>query len=301
MDNRALREGGSAMSIHFTISRVNQDFFCTADGGPRFFVGRRVPYEGNIGLYNIFARTPLARLNYDPSNYTAQFGFWSEFIDPTVACEGRSFLTLNSYDRAAFTFGFGQFAAHVPNGDFVKYFRALLQQPEAGDYFPTLQIANGRIQKIDGPAPIVLETDDTTAPLMRYLNPGLAEVEDQEVIAAAKLIHWTTNHRPARLAQIEEMVATYRGFMRAADRRGLIDGRTADQCCAIADILHHGRGGTIAWSLIANALRTANPFDSLIAIGAPKWNERKRTLKTNIRANPAMSARRWSRSAADFV
>ena len=34
-------------------------FSVTADGGSKFFVGRRVPYEDNIGLYNIFARTPL--------------------------------------------------------------------------------------------------------------------------------------------------------------------------------------------------------------------------------------------------
>jgi hypothetical protein len=289
------------MSIRFTIVRQGRDFFCTADNGPKFFVGRRVPYEDNIGLYNIFARTPLTKLNYDPANYRSEFGFWAEFIDPTAECEGRNFLTLNSYDRAAFTFGFGQFAAHVPNGDFVKYFREILQRPEAADYFPTLRVAGGRIEKIDGAAPVALETDQSTAALMKYLNPTLDEVEDSEVIAAAKFIHWTVTHRPARLAQIEEMIDTYRGFMRAADTRRLIDGRTADQCCVVADILHHGRGGRIAWTSIADAIRSSRPFENLVAIGAPKWDERKRTLKRMILANPNMKTRKWSSASADFV
>lgn len=289
------------MAILFKIVRDNRDFYCTADNGPKFFVGRRVPYEDKIGLYNIFARTPLTKLNYDPANYSGEFGFWAEFIDPTAECEGRNFLTLNSYDRAAFTFGFGQFAAHVPNGDFVKYFRAMLQRPEAQDYFPNLRVRNGRIEKIDGSAPIQLESDNSTAALMSYLNPTLSEVEDQEVIAAAKFIHWTSTHRPARLAQITEMIDTYRGFMKEADRRGLIGGRTADQCCVVADILHHGRGGRIAWSLITDAIRSSRPFDNLIAIGAPKWDGRKATLKRKISANPNMATRKWSSAEGDFI
>lgn len=289
------------MSILFRIVRNGRDFFCTADDGPKFFVGRRVPFEDNIGLFNIFARTPLKKLDYNPANYQSEFGFWAEFIDPTAECEGRNFLTLNTYDRAAFTFGFGQFAAHVPNGDFVKYFRMMLSRPEASDYFPTLEVANGRIRKVDGPTPVQLEDDRSTAPLMNYLNPTLDEVEDQEVIASAKLIHWTTEHRPARLTQIEEMIDTYRGFMRAADGRRLIDGRTADQCCVIADILHHGRGGRMTWPLVTDALRSSRPFENLIAIGAPRWDGRKATLKRKIQANPNMRARKWSSAAGDFV
>ena len=289
------------MAILFKIIRDGRDFFCQADNGPRFFVGRRVPYEDNIGLYNVFAGSKLQKLDFEPANYVHEFGFWAEFIEPTAACEGRNFLTLNSYDRAAFTFGFGQFAAHVPNGDFVKFFRTMLQRPEASGYFPTLRVHGGRIEKTDGPTPVALETDESTAPLMRYLNPTLADVEDQEVIAAAKLIHWTASHRPARLVQIEEMVDTYKGFMRRAHARGLIEGRPAAQCCVIADILHHGRGGKLTWTLVAEALASSRPFDNLIAIGAPQWEQRKRTLRTRIRANPAFETRRWSGAAGDFV
>ena len=177
------------MAILFKITRNGNDFSATADGGAQFFVGRRVPYEGNIGLYNIFKNTKIEKINFDPKDYPA-LGFWAEFIEPTALCEGRNYLTLNSYDSAAFTFGFGQFAAHVPNGDFVKYLRAMLGLPNAADYFPHLKVVNGRISAVEpGSSPKALESDDSTAPLMAYLNPTLNEVEDAEVIAAAKLIH----------------------------------------------------------------------------------------------------------------
>lgn len=289
------------MTILFEIARVGRDFSCTADRGPRFFVGRKVPYEGNIGLYNIFGGSPLQKLDFDSKNYVADFGFWAQFVEPTARCEGRNFLTLNTYDRAAFTFGFGQFAAHVPDGDFVTYFRALLGRPEAHQYFPSLALIGGRIHKVDGPTPVVLESETSTAPLMAYLNPTLSEVEDEEVIAAAKLIHWTSNVREARLAQIEEMIRTFKAFMHSADARGLIDGREAAQCCVIADVLHHGRGGRMAWTLIASALHSADPFDSLIEIGAPKWKERKDTLRKAIDAQPTMKTMHWSHAASDFV
>src|SRR5262249_15813229 len=123
------------MPIFFEIHRAGPDYSCTADGGLQFFVGRRVTYEGNVGLYNIFPRSKLEKLNYSAGDFRTAHGFWADMIEPTAMCEGRNFLTLNTYDRAVFTFGFGQFAAHVANGDFVKYFRAMLALPNANDYF----------------------------------------------------------------------------------------------------------------------------------------------------------------------
>ena len=290
------------MSILFKIIRNGRDFSCTADDGSAFFVGRKVPYEDNIGLYNIFAGSRLQKLDFDHTNYVGEYGFWANFINPTAGCEGRNFLTLNTYDRAAFTFGFGQFAAHVADGDFVTYFRALLGRPEAQDYFPSLEIIGGRIHKTDGPgAPVPLESASSTAALMHYLNPSLDDVQDDEVIAAAKLIHWTSTHREARLVQIAQMVETFKSFMTRADNRGLIDGRPAAQCCAIADLLHHGRGGKMVWTLVAEALQSSDPFNRLIAIGAPKWEERKRTLKRLILADPQMQTLHWNRQQAKFM
>ena len=119
------------MPLLFTINRADNDFFASADAGLDFFVARRVPYENNIGLANIVKHSKLEKLFYKAGDYTGQHGFWAEFIEPTAICEGRSFLTLNTYDRARFMFGFAQFAAHVPDGDFVKFFRAMLGLAQA--------------------------------------------------------------------------------------------------------------------------------------------------------------------------
>lgn len=285
------------MTIRFDIMRDGRDYWATPDDGPRFFVGRRVSYEGRVGLYNVFPGSSLQKLDFDPKNYAGQFGFWVAFINPTAGCEGRNFLTLNSYDRAGYTFGFGQFAAHVPDGDFVRWFRAMLARPEAADYFPDLSLVNGRIHGADGP----LETASSTAALMAYFNPAPDRVDDTEILAAARLIHWTANQRPARLAQITQMIASFRDYLGRADRKGLIDGQRAAHCCVIADLLHHGRGGRTLWSSVSRALASNDPFEALIAIGGPQWVERKATLRRLILADPKMQERRWSASAKDFV
>jgi hypothetical protein len=295
-------ERGNAMAILFKIVRDGRDFFCQADGEAKFFVGRRVPYEGNIGLYNIFGGSKVEKLNFNSADFNTTQGFWAEFIEPTALCEGRNFLTLNTYDSAAFTFGFGQFAAHVPNGDFVCYFRKLLSLPNAADYFPHLKLVNGRIHKFEEGSPsIALETDETTKPLMKYLNASLDDVDDSEVIAAAKLIHWTSKHVAARDAQVAQMVDTYKGFMKRAQQRVGIDGRTADLCCVVADILHHGRGGKMTWPMVDEALKSGKPLDSLIAIGAPKWEERKNTLRKALKARPGFAQKVWNAAIGAFV
>jgi len=290
------------VAILFQIQRQGSDFSVTADGGPRLFVGRKVEYKGKIGLFNIFAGSKLPKLLYDPAEHAGTEGFWARFVEPTAICEGRSYLTLNTYDRAAFTFGFGQFAAHVPDGDFVRYFRTLLGQAEARDYFPHLGVINGRIHRTEiGSQPEPLESGQSTAPLMAYLNPGLSEVEDAEVIAAGKLIHWTLQHVSARAAQVQTMIATYRTFMARADNRVGIDKRPARECCVIADILHHGRGGSTTWPQIDAAVKTSDPYGSLLKIGSPLWDERLKTLRKAINDRPDFLQLRWSRSAQDFV
>jgi hypothetical protein len=246
----------------------------------------------------VFGNSKLQKLNYQAADFQQLYGFWSTFIEPTAMCEGRNFLTLNTYDRAAFTFGFAQFAAHVENGDFVKYFRVMLSLPEAPAYFPHLGVVGGRICQTDGSVPVPLENDQTTKPLMKYLNPDLSEVQDAEVIAAAKLIHWTSASAPARAAQVSEMIDVFKSFMLRADHRLGIDGRPASQLCVVADILHQGRG---EWATIQQAFQSASPFESLIKIGAPEYDGRKKTLKNAINANPQFTAKNWNSAQKNFI
>ena len=136
---------------------------------------------------------------------------------------------------------------------------------------------------------------------MKYLNPDLSEVQDAEVIAAAKFIHLTSKWVEARNIQVDQMKSTFHDFMLRADDRVGIDKRPATQCCVIADVLHHGRGGKNPWPLIDAALKSAKPFEALVEIGAPTWNERKKTLKNAINARPDLAAKAWSRTKKDFV
>lgn len=286
------------MAISFEIIRDGRDYWATADGGPRFFVGRSVRYDHRVGLTNVFPGTPLQKLNFDADNYADRFGLWASVIAPTAACEGRSFLTLNSYDRAGFTFGFGQFAAHVPDGDFVRWFHVLLSLPEAGDYFPELSINGPRIHHRNlGP----LESAQSSAALKVWLNPSSGAIDDAEALAAARLIHWTTNSRPARLAQVAQMISSFRGYLMRADRRGLIDGRTAAICCVIADLLHHGRGGRTVWDSVQRALTSGAPLERLLAVGGAAWAERRRTLGRAIHGDSALHRFVWSSPAHDFA
>src|SRR5437868_4210168 len=109
------------MVLNFNFSQSGTSHFAQVIGTtePKFLVGREVVYKGNVGLDNL--STP-AGLVYRAADYQAEFKFWAHFIAPTAQGESRgSFICLNTYDRAKFTFAFMQFAAHVPNGDFVRY------------------------------------------------------------------------------------------------------------------------------------------------------------------------------------
>jgi hypothetical protein len=280
--------------IHFDIIRDGSLFSSRADGGTKFAIGKQVHYHSNRGLAN--DNSPLGKqFNYDPNAFAAEFPFWAAYIAPTAACEGRSFITLNTYDRARFTFGFTQFAAHVPNGDFVRWMRAMLALPQAADYFPDLEIRNGHIAK-GGQA---LETDASTQPLMDYLNPSLANVDDEEVIAAAKFIHWTMNHPDTQALQVRQMVATGRAIISAADKRIGLDGMPGDICCVVMDIRHQGRG---TFAEMLKALKAGDPYRELLSIGAIPFKERVTTLKKMLDPQrAAFAAKRWSRKDQEFV
>lgn len=196
------------MAIYFDIKRSGSDYHAQPTGEAKFFVGRSVHFTSGglerVGLYNVpLSATP--KVYYDAADFPA-LGFWAEFLAPTAMCEGRgNFVTLNTYDRAAFTWGFGQFGAHVPNGDFVRWFRGMLSRAEKDDYFPDLVVDQGRIARRSNGTSTPLESDRSTQPLMDYLNPSPTGVDDDEVVAAAKLIHWTVTHAGAREAQVSEM------------------------------------------------------------------------------------------------
>lgn len=292
------------MAIHFEIIREGDWFFAKAAGEKKFEVGRSVRYVNKKsgvetrGLSS--SRSTLAKKYlYKASDYAATSGFWAEFIEPTALCEGQSFLTLNTYDRARFTYGFAQLAVHVPDGDFVLWLRDMIGRAEALDYFPGLGLVNGRIAKVEENQTVPFESAASTEPLSKYLNPTLESVEDEEVIAAAKFIHWTINHDGARALQVQHMVSTARRILKEADRKLGLDGVTADLCCLILDIRHQGRG---TYPEMQKSLVSSSPFDRLLEIGCFSYPERCITLKEAMKSRRTkFQKKKWSREASDFI
>jgi hypothetical protein len=286
------------MPIHFDIIRDGDQFFSRPDGAAKFAIGRLARFHGNLGIAN--DNFPLGRqFIYKADDFRQGFGFWADFIEPTAICEGRSFLTLNTYDRACFTFGFAQFAAHVPDGDFVIWLRAMLGEPDVNDYFPDLGLDAGRVVKHAASGTLPLETRDTTQPLMDYLNPSLSVVNDEEIVAAAKFIHWTMNHPNTQMLQVKQMMATGHALLKRADTRLGLNDVTADLCCIVMDILHQGRG---TFAEMLQAMRANDPYKALLEVGALAQPVRVATLRRELNLRrAAFATKRWNRAQAEFV
>jgi hypothetical protein len=251
---------------------------------PRFLIGYKTSYEGNFGLFNTVTNE---KCMYYPKDYAEEKGFWAYFIYPTAKAESRgSFFCLNSYDRARFTFGFMQYAAHVPDGDFVMFFKSLLELPNAPDYFPRLILQDGHIFYTNNPGTFFqLEDNTSTVKLMDYLNPSLMEIEHQEQICSARMVHWAMNDPVHRKIQVDSAIDLFRNQMIACNKRFNLDKAPAKVCQLVCDIRHQGRGMN---DDIASALNTYGNWDkayaNLLLIGLPNYKCRIDTVKNTISA-----------------
>lgn len=294
------------MTINFTFSNDNSRYYAAAQSGntAKFLIGIRTSYQGSIGLYNIGVTDSLT---YKPDKYVSQYGFWAYFISPTADCESKgSFYCLNTYDRAKFTFSFMQYAAHVPNGDFVKYLRRLLQLPLAAEYFPKLALQNNFIHYKDSNGTLTqLENNTTTQALMDYLNPTLQDVEFQEQITAARFIHWVMNDEEHRKLQIAIAVEHFKANMAIYAKQYQLNGMPDKICLAICDIRHQGRA--MSTDIIA-ALNTGGNYDkaftNLVNLGGVHYPERVRTLKNSIAklvSQGILGTKKYDMASGEFI
>jgi hypothetical protein len=282
--------------VSFSLEQGSK-YFGKIDGS-RFFIGSRVSFDGGKGLMN--AKGTAAQ-KYDRNVYRDKFGFWADFIHPTAMAEGALFHTLNTYDRARFTFSFLQFAAHVPDGDFVVYLRALLALPNAREYFPDLILHDGRVCRVTDGGVAAIETSTSTEGLLDYLNPSLAQIEDTEVIQAAKFVHWAQNDPAHRDVQVGIGIAHFKAHMAAYAKQYELNGVADTVCLAIADIRHQGRAKS---SVITMALHSANPLNALLAIGEPRYHERLLMLRHEIKGltdEGILGKLKYSVAKSDFV
>jgi hypothetical protein len=269
----------------------------------KFNIGSKTRYEENTGLFNT---SVTAGLTYKPEDYSTEYGFWAYFIYPTALAESSgSFKCLNTYDRAQFTFSFMQYAAHVPNGDFVNFFRKLLQLPNASEYFPKLVLSNNRIfYKSTTGILSPLENESSSQALMDYLNPTLNDIENQELICASRFVHWATNDANHRETQVATAIDMYKENMKSYHKRYGLNNVPANVCQMICDIRHQGRAKS---DRIALALNTNGDYDkafsNLCTIGNTNYQTRINTVRSTIKKLTDLGkfSMKYDASSGEFV
>jgi hypothetical protein len=281
------------------LEREGQRYFAAIDDGGRFFVGSDVRYLGQRGLMNT---SDTSGTPYNPDEYRGRFGFWADFIYPTALCEsGGYFQRLNTYDRARFTFGFFQHAAHTPGDNFILLLRQLLALPLAAAYFPELTLHQGAVYRLTDQGLVRLETESSTEALMQYLNPSREVVDEHEVVHAAKFIHWSLNDPAHRDLQVAFTIAQQKKKLAQYAQRYRLDGVADAVCLVVADIRHQGRAKS---NHLIEALASQDALGNLLRLGEDGFTERIRTLRTAITAgvqDSTLGMRRYDAVSNDFV
>jgi hypothetical protein len=272
-----------ADAVTVEVVREGSRYYASVDGAPRFYVGADVRYGARRGLMNLSnAPGPV----YAPEDFEAEHGDWAWYLLPTLTCESRGLFTcLNTYDRAAFTFGAFQFAAHTPNDNFVLLLRELLRLPLAAAYFPDLTLARDhggheRVHRRRRPGLEPLETSGSTEALKAYFNPTATEVDDLEAERAARMVDWCVRDATARELQIAFTVRHYRSKLKRHANKLPLNGLVDKLCLVVMDVLHQGRAKYVA---IRRALAADHPFDALLALKAEQYRNRIATLRAAIR------------------
>ncbi len=134
---------------------------------------------------------------------------------------------------------------------------------------------------------------------MNYFNPSLAVIDDEEIIGAAKFIHWTINHPNTQMLQAKQMVATGHRLLTRADTRLGLDNVGGHLCCIIMDILHQGRG---TFAEMLKAIRASDPYEALLGVGAGDQPTRVKTLRKELNARrDIFAAKHWNSAQKEFV
>jgi hypothetical protein len=289
----ALAAAGAIDAI-VTVKKSGKTYSAVAASGLSFLIGSATDFTDDMPRLGLFQgktsiQDSLRFGVYAANDYTAAFGKWAHFIEPTLLAEGGArFATVNTYDRAAFTFGAPQLAAHTPDQNFIVYLRALLALPDAPQHFPELALrpnANGKVtvHRIDGNGAEDLERvvevvrpngkrEKQLALLMAFLNPSATAIDAAELSAAARLMNWLRLNPDAKRLQIQVFIDHARAKLTHAKTRiAGFDGRDWRAALWIMDILHQGRA---SFADLSAAHASANPEAALKKLGWPKYRTR---------------------------
>jgi len=278
-----------ARGIAFRLEKRDRDWFSRALSGSHqneFLVGREVnnPSKKYHGIF-----IPVNQYygqKYQAGDHVDQIDHWAHIIDATAHCESQSFMNLpNTYDRAKFTFGFYQLAAHTPRDNLILLFRAFLQLPNARDYFPELTMHNNRLHRLDSDGGLTdLEEvfDNQLQHFMNFLNPRRKLIDEQEILHVARLMHWTAHDPDCRAAQVRVSADILQHKMTRRYHPWYdLNGQEDTICTIIADIHHHGRASK---DTVKKALQKTDREKALLMVNHQKYKERNQRLAAKIHA-----------------
>jgi hypothetical protein len=283
-DSAPVREATTAPAVSWEL--CGKDVFARIANGPEFYVARRTTYGPRVGLAQIGRLTGPV---YDPSAYMAEFGPWARVVYAIGASESANrFNRINSYDRAAFTFGFFQLAAHTPKDNLVLFLRRATELPAFQRHFPELQLKVGRLHCVTEGRVTDLEAEVFNARhnelqlanLMRYLNPVETQLDEAEIVHAARLVDLCENSPEFCALQVRTAIQiTARKFRERYQQWYDLNGLSDSIGVAIADIHHQGRAKK---SQVRAALASTTPLANLTRLGEDKYPERCQSLRKMI-------------------
>ncbi len=272
--------------LAFELSLKDNKWFATnLDDKKEFYVGTEIKQaaKGNFGIYQ--KTSEYYGVQYKADDFYDKIDHWAVLLEATGYCESNNYFNLvNTYDRAKFTFGFYQLAAHTPNDNLILLFKELSFLNEFKKYFPELTLIDGKLHRFDKADNSYsnLEkvfTDDRGRKnlqfFMNYLNPIRKKIDEQEILHSARLIHWANNSDAMREKQVMVANEILQSKMKIYDRWYDLDGQSDTVCSIIADIHHQGRGKKTS---VKDALHSANPEHNLININ-PNYKSRSKNLK----------------------
>jgi hypothetical protein len=269
--------------IGFTFRVDGKRHFATPASGAEFYLGRETRFGIRVGLGRGVAEYWGRR--FRAADYPA-IGHWGDLLELTGHCESANTLNcINTYDRAAFTFGFYQLGAHTPDDNLILLLRRAAALPEAASYLPGTFLQGGRLRWRD-PTDDIVDLEATgrvggetqNVALMRHLNPDPDAVGEAERLHAARLIHWSEASAEFRQAQVDAALGILTKKMRVYESRYGLDGRSDTICAIVADIHHQGRAKA---SAVRKALAAADAREALITVN-PKETARIANLRAKL-------------------
>ncbi len=272
-----------------------------------FYIGKEIKDDKNkfYGLY--MPSNKYYGKKYNGLDYVGMIDHWAFLLHATSYCESNHYFNLhNTYDRAKFTFGFYQLAAHTPNDNLILFFKEIYKLSDFKKYFPELIILNGKLtRENENGSTTNLEEVVNNGQLqwfMDFLNPNRTLVDKQEILFAARLIHWSNNDQNFRDIQVKIANSILqKKFTERYSKWYNLDGKSDTICAIIADIHHHGRAKKVD---VQACLNSSKPEEKLLNINDDKYKNRNSNLKiiiSELKAKNKLGIKKYRSGTNEFI